>query len=72
MAALQLYLQSERQKSRVVGTAVLFVIGKKFLGERRSVSGFVVVMKHFVSKIRVEIFAQFQAVAILRHSNMRN
>jgi hypothetical protein len=76
MAVFQIYLQSEKQ--RKVGLVVddsHVVFGKKFPGEKgkcEMVSCHVARVSSFVAEVWCEIFAHFHAVAVKRHSIMRN
>jgi hypothetical protein len=75
MAAIQLYLQSGKQrKAGLVGDDSHVAFNQTFPNVKRSVSWCVVVMQQplSVAKVRKEIFAHFHAVAVERHRSIRN
>jgi hypothetical protein len=73
-AALQFYLQSGKQKSRVGGDDSHVAFCQKFPGEKGTVRQCCndATASYFVAKVRGEAVAHFHAVAMKRHSSLRN
>jgi hypothetical protein len=71
MVAFQFYLQSGKQrKVGWVGDGSHIGFGRTFPGEKGSFRN--AAASYFVSKVGVEVFANFHAVAVKRHSSMLN
>jgi hypothetical protein len=75
MAAFQFYLQSGKQrKVRWMGEDNHVVRGKKFPSEKKceKCARRDATANSFVAKVRLEVFAHFQAVAVKRHCSIQN
>jgi hypothetical protein len=72
--AFQFYIQlGKTEKSRVGGDDSHFVFGQEFPGEKGSVRQYRdATTGSFAAKVRGEVFAHFHAVAINRHSSIRD